>query len=184
VRHGIEGKFSQSELDWIVSTSMKKKIFALLLRNGWIRKNRDNTYNCSNPADAIRGLLNFRVPEVIVAAKKDYSFTQNSAVEIWSDYSYVQRGMEKSPYFVKVLEKDLRYWKNFLNSHDVSNYVKSGTTIGEFVILMPVKSLRYEEKEGLKVDTLRETINYAKSNDAYAYAYEYIKKKYGSHHEY
>src|SRR3989344_4972497 len=86
-KHGTQGTFRQSELDWIVSASMKKKIFSLLLRSGWITKNKKNTYSCTNPSDAIRGLLTFRVPEIITHAEKIYAFTQMSAVEIWSDFS-------------------------------------------------------------------------------------------------
>ena len=179
-KHGIQGRFKQSELDWIVSSSMKKKIFALLLKTGWIKKNQDGTYSCINPFQAIRGLLEFRVPEIMKKAVKDYAFSQLSAIEIWSDFSYVQRGLEKSPYFIKVLKKDLSYWKRFFNSNEVHNYVRSGATIGEFVVLIPVNSLPYEEKDGFKVDSLKETITYAQSNEIYAYALEYIENKYGA----
>ena len=107
-RHGVHGEFRQSDLDWIVSVSMKKKIFALLLHSGWIIKRPEGRYSCANPSDAIRGLLEFRVPQIIRKAQREYAFTGLSAVEIWSDFSYVQRGMEKSPYFIKVLRKDLK----------------------------------------------------------------------------
>jgi len=93
-KHGTEGRFGQSELDWIVSSSMKKKIFSLLLRSGWIVKQSKQTYSCTSPAEAIKGLLEFRVPDVVKQATRQYSFTQASAVEIWSDFSYVQRGRE------------------------------------------------------------------------------------------
>ena len=43
-KHGVQGRFRQSELDWIVSISMKKKIFSLLLRTGWIKKNVGKSY--------------------------------------------------------------------------------------------------------------------------------------------
>ena len=179
-RNGVQGKFKQSELDWIVSVSMKKKIFALLLRAGWIKKNHGQTYSCTSPSDAVKGLLEFRVPEIIKNAKKEYAFTGLSAVEIWSDFSYVQRSMEKSPYFIKVLQKDLKYWKEFFNSNEIPNYINSGATIGEFIILIPVKLLSFEEKNGFRVDSLKETADYAKSNEIYAYASEYMKNKYGN----
>lgn len=178
-RHGVQGRFMQSELDWIVSVSMKKKIFSLLLRAGWIKKNPNQTYSCINPSEAIKGLLEFRIPGIIKNAQKVYAFTQLSAVEIWSDFSYVQRGLEKSPYFIKVLKKDLRYWKEFFNKNNMPNYVSSGATIGEFVVLIPVISLSFEEKDGFKVDSLKETIRYARSNDIYEYASGYINRKYG-----
>lgn len=178
-KHGVQGEFRQSELDWIVSRSMKKKIFSLLLRSGWIKKNSNGTYSCTSPSDAIRGLLEFRVPAIIKEAKREYSFTGLSAVEIWSDFSYVQRGMEKSPYFVKVLRKDLKYWKGFFNAREIPNYVGSGATVGEYVILIPVSKLSFEEKSGFKVEKLKEAMHYAKSNEAHAYASEYMVSKYG-----
>jgi hypothetical protein len=178
-KHGIKGEFGQSELDWIVSVSMKKKIFSLLLRHGWIKKQPSGLYTCTNPSDAIRGLLDFRVPDIMKNAEKRYAFTQLSSVEIWSDFSYVQRGMEKSPYFIKVLQKDLKHWKEFFSINEIPNYVGSGTTVGEYVILIPVKQLLFAEKMGFKVDSLKETMKYAKSNDIYSYAYEYMNSKYG-----
>jgi len=178
-KHGTSGSFKQSELDWIVSSSMKKKIFSLLLRYGWINKHSTGEYSCTSPVDAIKGLMEFRVPKMLLNSKKPYAFTKNSAIELWSDYSYTLRGIEKSPYFIKVLEKDLRYWKGFFNKNEIPNYIESGSTIGEYVILIPVKSLTFDEKEGLKVDAFKETMKYAKSNDIYEYALEYMQKKYG-----
>ena len=171
-------EFRQSELDWIVGQSMKKKIFSLLLRAGWIKKQLDNTYICINPEIVIKNLLEFKVPQIIKEAKRDYVFTNLSAVEIWSDYSYIQRGIEKSPYFIKVLKKDLKYWKKFFNSHNIPNYVNAGTTIGEYIILIPVEKLSFIEKESYKVESLKETIKLAKLNEMYLYAYNYIKNKY------
>ena len=177
-KHKDKEEFKQSELDWIVGQSMKKKIFSLLLRAGWVKKQSDNTYICINPEIVIKSLLEFKVPQIIKEAERDYTFTNLSAVEIWSDYSYVQRGIEKSPYFIKVLKKDLKYWKNFFNKHNIPNYVNEGTTIGEYIILIPVEKLSFVEKEGYKVEGLKETIRLAKLNEMYLYAYNYIKEKY------
>ena len=177
-KHKDKEGFKQSELDWIVGQSMKKKIFALLLRAGWIKKQSNNTYVCLNPDTIIRSLLEFKVPQIVKEAEKDYAFTNLSAIEIWSDYSYVQRGIEKSPYFIKVLKKDLKYWKNFFNKHNIPNYVNEGTTIGEYIILIPVEKLSFVEKENYKIDNLKETIKLAKLNEMYLYAYNYMKNKY------
>src|SRR3989344_1982218 len=173
-KHSTKEAFSQSELDWIVSESMKKKIFSLLLQRGWIQKQSRETYTCRDPVAIIRGLMEFRVPGIIKEAKKEYAFTHLSAVEIWSDFSYVQRGMEKSPYFIKVLRKDLNSWNTFFNAHEIPHYISSGSTIGEFVILIPVDTINYKEKNGFKVEPLNETIAYAKSNEIYAYASNYL----------
>lgn len=178
-KHGTREGFRQSELDWIVGASMKKKIFSLLMRAGWIRKQPDNTYVCVKPDEIMSGLLEFKVPEIMKKAEKQYAFTHLSAIEIWSDFSYVQRGIEKSPYFIKVLKKDLKYWKNFFNRQGIPNYVNEGSTIGEYIVLIPVDKLKWVEKSGFKVDNVKETMKSAQSNEIYSYAYHYMRKKYG-----
>lgn len=177
-KYGTSESFKQSALDWIVSQPMKKKIFALLLKNGWIKKSSRNTYKCIAPKKIFLHLLDFKIPIIIKEAKRPYTFTNLSAIEIWSDFCYVQRGKEKSPYFIKVLRKDLAYWKKFFNERNIPNYIGEGTTIGEYVILIPVDKLKYEEKGGIKVEPLNKTLKQAKSNEMYAYAYNYMKKKY------
>ena len=178
-KHGSRESFKQSELDWIVSQSMKKKIFSILLNSGWIAKESRVSYRCAEPERVIIGLVEFKVPELIKESKKPYAFTNLSAVEIWSDYSYVQRGMEKSPYFIKVLRKDLKYWKEFFNKKNIPNYVNEGSTIGEYAILIPVNKITAVEKNGLKVESLRMAFRIAKENEMYSYAYNYMRKKYG-----
>ncbi len=179
-KHGLQEEFSQSALDWIVGQSMKKKIFSLLVNNGWIKKSSHNSYKCVNPEIILRGLLEFKVSQIIKKAKKPYAFTGLSAIEIWSDYSYIQRGAEKSPYYIKVLKKDLKYWRFFFNKYRIPNYIKSGSTIGEFVILIPVDNLKFAEKGEIYVETLRETEKIAKTNSFYIYPYNYMKEKYGT----
>jgi hypothetical protein len=178
-RHGIHEEFTQNELDWIVGQSMKKKIFSLLLNSGWIMKKSQNTYVCLSPQEIFKKILEFKVPQIIGKANRAYSFTNLSAIEIWSDYSYVQRGIENSPYFIKVLKKDLKYWKNLFNKNKVPNYVGEGSTIGEYVIFIPVDKIESTEKNNLQVEKLKETMKIAKENNIYLYAYNYIKDKYG-----
>lgn len=178
-KYGLKQEFSQKELDWVVSESMKKKIFALLLNAGWIVKKQRNTYTCISPDKIFQKILAYKVPQIIKSAKKDYCFTGLSAIEIWSDYSYVQRSWEKSPYFIKVLKKDLKYWQEFFNSYKIPTYLNSGSTIGEYIILIPVNSIEFSQKEDLKVEKLQFTISMAKNNNIYLYAYNYMKEKYG-----
>jgi hypothetical protein len=179
-KHGSREPFKQFELDWIVSQSMKKKIFSILLRAGWIEKASDDSYRCLEPKNIITGLVEFKVVELIKQAKKPYAFTNLSAIEIWSDYSYVQRGIEKSPYFIKVLKSDLKYWKDFFNKKNIPNYINGGSTIGEYVILIPVDKIISVDVDGLKVEPLKKTMNIAKANEMYHYAYDYMRNKYES----
>ena len=178
-KYGYEKPFQQTVLDWIVSESMKKKIFSILLKAGWLKKRSRNTYICKKPEVVINEILQFKVPDVMQNATKKYAFTGGSAVEIWSDYCYIQRSREKSPYFMYVEENDVNYWKNFFSKWRIYYYFGDGRTIGEYVIIIPVKKVEAVERNGLFVEQLQNVMRYAKENEMYAYAYEYMKKKYG-----
>jgi len=172
--------FTQSELDWVVGQSMKKKIFSVLLNAGWIEKVSRTRYKCIEPQVIFKELLSFKVPDEIKKAQKKYAFTNLSAMEIWSDFSYVQRSIARSPYYIKILKSDMTYWKNFFNKLNINNYVGEGHSIGEFVILIPVDSINSIEKDGVFVDTLQDTLKFAMSNESYKYVYEYMREKYGA----
>ena len=112
-RFGASRPFAQSELDFVLSGSMKKKVFSILLNAGWIKKRGRSDYLCNEPGEVIRHLLDFKVPEMMGKAQKPYAFSGLSAIELWSDSSYTQRSTERSPYFIRVLRRDLPYWKGF-----------------------------------------------------------------------
>jgi len=181
-RFGTARAFFQSELDFALSPSMKKKVFSILLNAGWIKKNGRREYLCNEPGEVMRHLLDFKVPQMLGNARKPYAFSGLSAIEVWSDYSYTQRSFERSPYFIRVLRKDLSYWKGFFAAKRVPAYVEKGTTIGEFAILLPVAKMESVEKDGLSVEPLEDAMEEAKGNEMHHYAYEYMKKKYGRKH--
>lgn len=175
-RYGSETHFQQSVLDWIVSQSMKKKIFSILVRAGWLEKKSYGTYVCKKPESIMQSIGDFKVPTIMKEAQKPYAFTGASAVEIWSDYCYVQRSREKSPYFIKIAKKDIVYWKQFFSKQGVYYYVEKGGTIGEYVIIIPVEKPVFVEKEGIKVESKEVTMRFAEKNEMFAYPYRYMKK--------
>jgi hypothetical protein len=178
-KHGTSESFTQKELEWLVSEPMRKKTFALLTRAGWLKKASKTEYRCVPPEKAISGLLEPKVLEILKKTDLPYELTGASAIEIWSDYSYVQRSYERSPYFIKVLKKDLKKWRAYLDGRGVQNYVGKGSTIGEFAIFYPVGRLAFAKKDGLKVQPLEETLQEAEGNALFRYAADYMKKKRG-----
>lgn len=179
-KFGTKEAFKQSELDWIVSPSMRKKIFSVLLNSGWIKKISRQEYQCTPPEKIFQHLLDFKVPEIIKLAEKPYAFTGLSAIELWSDFSYVLRGRERSPYFIKVLKQDITYWRGFFSQYNIPTYISKGSMVGEFVILMPVGRINAVRKWNLLVDPLKNVKKMARENKMFAYAYDYINKTYGA----
>ncbi|MBI5391841.1 hypothetical protein HZB00_02445 [Candidatus Woesearchaeota archaeon] len=180
-RFGTETPFKQSVLDWIVGQSMKKKIFSILLTAGWLEKRSYDRYICKKPESIMQEMGDFKVPAIMKESQKPYAFTGASAVEIWSDYCYVQRSREKSPYFIKIAKKDISYWKQFFSKQGIYYYFEKGCTIGEYVIIIPVKKPVFVEKEGIKVEPKQVTIKFAEKNEMFAYPYKYMKKKDDDH---
>lgn len=181
-RFGTARAFAQSELDFALSPSMKKKVFSILLNSGWLRKGSRKEYHCNEPGEVMRHLLDFKVPKMLGQAERPYAFSGLSAIEVWSDYAYTQRSYERSPYFIRVLRRDVPYWKGFFAAKKVPAYIGKGTTIGEFAILLPVAKMESVEKDGLSVEPLEDAMEEAKGNEMHYYAYEYMKKKYGRGH--
>ncbi|MEW6528747.1 MAG: hypothetical protein AB1391_02570 [Candidatus Micrarchaeota archaeon] len=180
IRFGTVRVFQQAELDWVVSQPMKKKIFSVLLNAGWIKKKGKTTYLCNKPGQIFSHLLDFKVQEILKKAERKYCLVGLSAIEVWSDYSYVQRDVKRSPYFIKVLKKDLRYWKVFFAQEGISAYECKGTNIGEFVILISASEIgKTVKRDGMYVESLSETMKEAKRNELYEYAYNYMREKYG-----
>lgn len=177
-KYGSREPFTQAALNWITGMSMKKKIFSVLKRAGWIQKKDWNNYICVRPDEAIAGLLEFKVQEIMKEATRPYAFTGLSAIEIWSDYVYVQRSRERSPYFIEVLREDIPYWKRFFQQHSIPVYVEKGTTIGEFIIIIPKNNIESVQKGNISVVQLNRAMTMAKENEMYAYPYQYMKKKY------
>ena len=68
-KYSLKERFTQSCLDWIVSPSMRKKIFAVLLKAGWIKKISWQEYQCVDPDMIFQHLLDFKVPEIIKETK-------------------------------------------------------------------------------------------------------------------
>jgi len=177
-KYGTEEEFSQDSLNWLVSASMRKKIFATLLHAGWIMKKSRRKYACIDPKTIFTSMFSFKVPEVLKKSKREYCYSGMSAVEIWTDFSYIQRSWEHSPYFIKIKEADISYWKEFLADNGIPFFVEDGSFIGEFIVLQPKKNIDYIIYQGLPVEKLPRVVTFCQKNTLFEYALAYLKKKF------
>jgi hypothetical protein len=160
---------------------MVKKTLHVLEKRRWVQRVRKGSYVCINPDEIFRSMVQFRVPGLLKEAGRKYSYTGASAVEVWTDYSYIQRSWEHSPYFVKVLKKDLKSWIHYFRGHKVNVFVEDAKpAIGEFVVLFPEERLEPEVYGGDPVDKLNEVVSFCERNiDAFEYPLAYLKSKFG-----
>lgn len=148
---GTADIFRSTFLDGYFSQKMKEKILHVLVQSGWIERIKRGYYKCKDISLIFSQLFDFKVHNLLKQSQKDYALYASSALEIWTEGSYVQRSREKSPYFIRIFKKDLDYWNSYFRQYGIPCYIRKGTSVGEFVIFDPVSSFEFRDKEGFKV---------------------------------
>lgn len=174
-------RFPSSYLSRYISDAMVKKTLHALETAGWIERIERGTYVCVDPDDVFRSMVAFRVPGILEGAGMPYAYVEASAVEVWTDYSYVQRSWEHSPYYVRVRREDVDAWTDLFRRHRVTVFVdEARPALGEFVVLRPEDHLDYTEHGGEPVQPLGEVVRYCEEHiDAFEYPLAYLRAKYG-----
>src|SRR5439155_7624424 len=108
-----------------------------------------------------------------------YAYAEASAVEVWTDYSYIQRSWEHSPYFVRVLRSDLDRWVSYFRIHKVKVFTsRPELAMGEFVILKPAGEFAIVTHNGLSVDPLKLAVSYSEKHiHTFEYPLAYLKAR-------
>lgn len=174
-----EGEFGPGYLSWFVSKAMVKKTLHVLEKAGWIRRVGKGRYTCVSADSVFRSMLQFRVPGLLERARRPFVYAGASAVEIWTDFSYLQRSWEHSPYFVKVVRHDVDFWVSYFRANRVKVFVDSPEPAwGEFVVLEPQKALSHEQHAGLPVEPLDAVVRFCERHvEAFEYPLAYLMAK-------
>lgn len=172
--------FESNYLDWFLSKGMVKKTLYFLEKRRWVQRVRKGSYVCINPDEIFRSMVQFKVPRLLTEAERHYSYTGASAVEIWTDYTYMQRSWEHSPYFVKVLKEDVKFWTQHFRNHKINVFIREAEpAISEFVVLFPQERLEREVYNNIPVDKLSEVTRFCEKNiETFEYPLAYLKSKF------
>ncbi len=173
-------EFEVSSLRWFYSRAMVKKILFKLSSAGWLQRVGRGAYRCVKPEKAVESIFESRAEKALEEAGMPYCFYGASAVEIWSDYVYMQRSWEHSPFFVRVQKKDLGKWRKYLKQEGIDFFTgEAENALGEFVVLEAVKELECAKQNGRPVMPLAETIKFAEKNIySFEYPLAYIGRKF------
>jgi hypothetical protein len=159
---------------------MVKKTLHTLELAGWIRRVERGSYVCKNAEEIFRSMVEFRVPTLLSEAGMRYAYAEASAVEVWTDNSYIQRNWEHSPYFVRVLRSDLSRWVGYFREHKVKVFnSKPELAMGEFVILKPEREFAIMTHNGVPVDSLESAVSFSEKHiHTFEYPLAYLKAKF------
>ncbi len=98
-------------------------------------------------------------------AGMDYAYIKTDAVLIWTQGGYqVGRSRGNYPIFMKILEKDLKKWKNFFNQYKVECRVRERGNKGIHFVLYPEKEFEKEFRGKYSIITLEETVKWAEKH--------------------
>lgn len=172
--------FDLDSVKWYFSRQMLKKLVFKLIKFGWLKTLGRGIYSCVSPENAISGIFSPAVENSLKKSGLSYCFAGTTAAEIWSNETYIQRSWEHSPFFVKVLEKDLMKWVYFLKSNGMTFFVETPrNVVGEFVVLIQCKSIEVDFHNGKPVEPLKDTVKFCEKNkDSFEFVLAYFSKKY------
>ncbi len=172
--------FDLDSMRWYFSKQMLKKLVFNVVEAGWLKSVGRGIYTCIVPKEAVTGLFKPKVEKTLPESGLSYCFTRATAAEAWSNETYIQRSWEYNPFFVKVLMRELKKWKQFLDSKEIKFFVKKpSNAIGEFVVLIPAASMKVDFHNSRPVEPLQETIKFCETNkDSFEYVLAYLSNKY------
>ena len=160
------------------------KIIHDLIRLKYMKRVKRGKYQIIKPEDYIKRIVkeNLDTEDILKKSDKKYAFTNSTAVNIWTDGTYLT-GFTKGfkPVHIQILKKDIEYWNDFFKKNN-AEYVLEGenkTLFGLTYILHPKDSINFEIKDDNIVVPLKEIIKFCQKN-IYLYrpALEYLDKKY------
>ncbi len=177
-------EFSLREFSSIFPSPQAKKVVHDLVSDGYLDRIERGQYTVKEPhvfvSEIVKG--NLDKERIIEKAERKYAFCGSDAVSIWTDGYYFTgftRGFK--PIHIEVLEKDLKYWREFFKKNDVEYVVEgeSRTLFGLTYVLHPRNKIKVEKKDGTPVVPLKETIKFCKENElTYQPALEYLDNQY------
>ncbi|MFW6305676.1 MAG: helix-turn-helix domain-containing protein, partial [Candidatus Saliniplasma sp.] len=92
-----------------------------------------------------------------------YAFTKIDAVFMWTKGGYqIARSKTDYPIFIKIIEKDLSRWEDFFEGFHVQYNIKNRGGNKIYFVLYPVKDFESNWVENASVETLQNTIDWAK----------------------
>ncbi|MGP8057495.1 MAG: hypothetical protein ACLP9K_07880 [Nitrososphaerales archaeon] len=174
------GIFHSNYLGWYISNDMVKKTLHELETSGWVKRVGRGVYTCVSAEDVFKSLVAFKVPDLLQNSGRNFVYADASAAEIWTDFSYMQRGWEHSPYYINVLRNDLSHWVDYFRKYKVNVFVNCPeTSLGEFVVVKPQTSLNSVLHNNFPVEPLEEVVRFCEQHvNSFEYHLAYLRAKF------
>jgi hypothetical protein len=112
--------------------------------------------------------------EILKSAEAPYALTNVDSVFVWTKGGYnANRFFGSYPVYIRIKESSIEYWKKYFLLKGKKSLVEgtkpTETLYGIYFVLVPVTEVKFDVVSGLKVDPLRDTVEFCR-NDPYTFA--------------
>jgi hypothetical protein len=179
-----ERQFSTKELrflDVFLSKGMKKKVLFNLSEGGWLKREGRGNYRCVSPKNVFESFFRPRVMNLLKSTRMKWCFFGLNALEVYSEFSVEHRSWLSSPFYIKILKRDLEKWIKIFKKNGIPFYKNQAKPeLGEYVILMPKTGFKAKVVNGYPVEPLADVVKFAEQRSfEFAYELKYLREKYG-----
>jgi hypothetical protein len=179
-----ERKFSTKELkflDLFMSKNMKKKFIFELTEKSWLIREGRGNYRCISPKVVFESFFKPKIMNLLKSTKLRWCFYGLNALEVYTNFSVDHRSWMSSPFYIKVLEKDLKAWLTLFKKNDINVHLnESKAEFGEYAVLTPLDDFRCKIISNYPVESLENVSNFARQRKfEFAYEIDYLDEKYG-----
>lgn len=167
---GWRREFSTAEFARTFPSPNPRKVLHDMVGKGLLEHTGRGTYTVRSIGDYAMMKNDVRAGyDLLSASSLPYALTGVDGIFVWTRGGYnAGRFFGSYPIHLKVLRKDLSSWRSFFSKAGKKSFLAGRrlreTLFGVFFLLYPEMGFDAEVVEGLKVEPLRETLEFARKN--------------------
>lgn len=163
-------EFSTEDFARTFASPDPRKVLHDMSRKGLLEHDSYGRYRVKRVDDYVKSKNDINSGyELLNRAGMTYALTDVDGVFVWTKGGYnAGRFFGSYPIYVKVLRAELAKWKRFIAKNGrkavIDGERPKETLYGIYYVLKPENSVKAEETEGLKVESLKETVAFCRKN--------------------
>lgn len=162
--------FSSEEFARTFASPDHRKVLHDMTKKGLLERNGYGRYRVKSVGDYVRSKNDLNLGyELVDKADLPYALTDVDGVFVWTGGGYnAGRFFGSYPIHIKVLESDLAEWKDYFAERGKKTIISGAkpreTLFGVYYVLYPERTLKAETVGGLKIEPLKDTVEFCKKN--------------------
>lgn len=162
--------FSSEEFAMTFASPNPRKVLHDMAKKGLLEHNGYGRYSVRPVGDYVKSKNDISSGyDLLDKSSLQYALTDVDGVFVWTKGGYnAGRFFGSYPIHLKVLKSDVVKWERFLAEHGKKSMIAGTrpreTLFGVFYVLYPASTIDAETVDGLRVERLKETVEFAKKN--------------------